>query len=336
MSIFFLPYLRIFFWGVAILSVLPAGASGQDLERIVLENGFLKIDFVPALSGRVSGFVAGESDGLIAFQAPNQALRRPPVPEHDPSGGGTLWLSPQADWWRHQRVDADRRRRLPPWPPDPYGERADFRVHRPDPSSLVFTGPSSPVSGVKLEKTVEFLRRDLVEWSWAAQNRTWGIRRWGLWPNFRFEPETEFWIWNPDRESPRWSGKGALPPQVAHQQGRWLVVNGSKTSESGKISLRDWTGRVIFFYRDMAVRVTVPRVAATRVAEGHDPLEIFINAEMGNPSRRCTEFEVHGPRRVLLPGAATRFTQQWLVKKIGDSLSESDREALALSLLEAR
>jgi hypothetical protein len=112
-------------------------------------------------------------------------------------------------------------------------------------------------------------------------------------------------------------------------------VNGSKTSESGKISLRDWTGRVVFFYRDMAVRITSPRVAARRVAEGHDPLEIFINAEIGNPSRRCTEFEVHGPRRVLLPGAATRFTQQWLVKKIGDSLSESDREALALSLLEA-
>lgn len=336
MSIFFLPLIRCFFLGAAILLVFPAWVAGKDLERTVLENGFLEIEFVPALSGRVSGFKVGGTGGLIPFEAPDQALRRPPVPEHDPSGGGTLWLSPQAEWWRHQHVDADRRRRLPPWPPDPYGERADFQVRRPDASSIVFTGPASPVSGVKLEKTIELLRRDLIEWSWAAQNQTWGIRRWGLWPNFRLAPETEFWIWNPDRERPRWSEKGPLPPQVARQQGRWLVVNGSKTSESGKISLRNWAGLVVFFYRDMAIRVTVPRVAASSVAEGHDPLEIFINAEFGNPSRRCTEFEVHGPRRVLLPGATTRFAQQWLVKKIGDSLSESKREALALSLLETR
>jgi hypothetical protein len=142
---------------------LPAGA--EELERVVLGNGYLSVEAIPALSGRISKITAGEGDGLIAFEAPAEPLRHPPVPAHDPSGGGTLWLSPQTEWWRHQRIDADRRRRLPSWPPDPYGERADFRVHRPDASSLVFTGPSSPISGMKLKKTIEFLRRDLIEWS---------------------------------------------------------------------------------------------------------------------------------------------------------------------------
>lgn len=312
---------------------LPARADA--LERVVFENGFLSVECIPALSGRVSKVTAGTAESPIAFAMPAVTLRRPPVPEHDPSSGGTLWLSPQSDWWRHQRIEPSLRRRLPTWPPDPYGERADFQVDRPNARSIVFKGPVSPVTGMRLTKGIQFLSRDTIEWRWTAQNRTWGIRRWGLWPNFRFDPHTEFWIWNPDRETPRWSGEGQLPRGTTRQQGAWLVVDGSRTSRSGKISLRHWSGRAVFFHRDLACLVTAQHVAASSVAQGHDPLEIFLNAEVGQSGGRCTEFEFHGPRRWLAPLGVMSLSQKWQVKQIPVPQSAIAREALAGSLLDA-
>ena len=310
-----------------------APARGEDIERVVLENGFLSIECIPSLSGRVADFRVKNSGGLIAFEPPAMPLRRPPVAEHDASGGGTLWLAPQTCWWRHQRVDADRRRRLPPWPPDPHGERADFSIHRPDASSLILTGPASPISGTKLVKSIRFLRPDVIEWKWSAQNHTWGIRNWGLWPNFRLSEKTEFWVWNPTNSRTRWSGREEPSTKALRQQGPWLVINGSRTSASGKISLADWSGLVVLFLGDLAVRVEVPRVPASAVAQSHDPLEIFINAEVGNPARRCTEFEMHGPRRILLPGAVTSFKQEWRVRKFPAPPKPSERESIALEML---
>jgi hypothetical protein len=333
-------HFRVFNWfspSLLLAGVLLIGdisrALGNDFERVVLENGFLALEFMPSLSGRVTDLRVGKSGGLIAFEPPIVPWRRPPVPEQDPSGGGTLWLAPQKAWWRHQRVDADRRRRLPPWPPDPYGERADFSVYRPDPASLVLAGPASPVSGVKLVKSIGLPKLDVIDWKWSAQNKTWGIRTWGLWPNFRVNQKTEFWVWNPANSQPQWSGREACSREALRQQGQWLVIDGSRTSQSGKISLSDWSGLAVLFLGDVAYRVETDRVSASAVAPGHYPLEIFLNAEIGKLRRRCTEFETHGPRRVLLPGATTSFRQEWLVRKLPKTPKPWEREAIAVEML---
>jgi hypothetical protein len=42
---------------------------------------------------------------------------------------------------------------------------------------------------------------------------------------------------------------------------------------------------------------------------------------------------MHGPRRILLPGAVTSFKQEWLVRKFPTPPKPSEREAIALEML---
>jgi hypothetical protein len=42
---------------------------------------------------------------------------------------------------------------------------------------------------------------------------------------------------------------------------------------------------------------------------------------------------MHGPRRILLPGAVTSFKQEWRVRKFPAPPKPSERESIALEML---
>lgn len=291
----------------------------------------LTITMVPGLSARVSEVRVGDSPNLLVSEIPEFAPVQPPVAANDNSGGGTVWLSPQKDWWRSQRVDADRRRRLPSWPPDPFGERSVFRPVSRQPDTLSFEGPRSPISGTRLKKSVRLMGTHSAEWEWTLTNTSWGFRHWGIWPNFRVCREAIFWI-PVDGAFPAWSQSQPLPSAAMRRIGKWIVVDALQIDQSGKISFEHWNGTMVVFIGKIAWMIRSEHLPG-RVAKGHTPLELFVNAEVGARKQRCIELEIHGPQRRLFPGTSTGLKQWWLFRELPQAPSRQEQAVIAQEML---
>jgi hypothetical protein len=66
--------------------------------------------------------------------------------------GMVTWLGPQSHWWIHQGLMPERKAAKAVWLPDPYLIYGGFQVVYLTDSSVILSGPPSPISGVVMKE----------------------------------------------------------------------------------------------------------------------------------------------------------------------------------------
>jgi hypothetical protein len=290
----------------------------------------LEAQFSPTEGGRLVSLTFDGSPNFLAFEKIAPSRQRLPVQERpfQASGGMTVWLAPQSHWWIKQDLFPSRRDRRASWPPDPYGEAADFQVSRPDPSTLTLEGPASAVNGIRLLKSLRFLSPTSALLSLQALNTSPTTQHRALWPNLRLPKEAEIWI----------SGSGKnRRPLVAFPNG--IPKNGNAITYydtfaiikpatlppeiTGKLQISRWGGSIAIFYRGYCW--VIGSQPATKCPPGHESLEIFLNAPLGK--NHCTELEPLGNFHAIPPGKTIAMDLHWTFSHLKSTASNAEKRA---------
>lgn len=168
----------------------------QATQSVVyLQNNSIKIGVLPAVGGRMVfyGEPIGENMLLSDSSLWNEPLENRMIVEPEasfkPYFGLITWVGPQSEWWSHQDVIPSKKGNV--WPPDPYLIYSSFVVSELTDTSIILTGPESPISGVQLTKYF-VLEGNVLKIKVEAKNIRKTSVAWDLWSNARFDAFTKF------------------------------------------------------------------------------------------------------------------------------------------------
>lgn len=282
-------------------------------EPVWLDNGVLRLGFLPVLGGRLLSLRHAGVE--VLWRNPrllDEELR--PVGGHrfGPNsgemgdwvnyGGDKTWPAPQGWSGGHEW----------PGPPDPVLDSGPYAV-AVDGLSVTLTSADDPRTGLRLTRrftlhpTESGYRLDLV-----ATNTGDRPVRWALW-NVTQLPGGDVHIGLADRPEPRIIDLIPAAQRVAHQVlGDRVVVPRQRTV--GKLGFPGSTGWVTHLgpSHSLTQRFGVDRAA--EYPDGGSPLEVWLEsplpqpiAALGNlnPPDEIVECEVLGPLTTLAPGART-------------------------------
>ena len=128
-------------------------------DLVSIENEHLKIIALPEVGGRVVHLsVPGKdnifkADTVLWQEARNLKPGMGTINEYKPYHGHVVWLGPMSAWWQHQNLYPGKKTNGSRWPPDPFLDYGDHTWQKTG-NNLKMTGPSSPISGVKIEKVI--------------------------------------------------------------------------------------------------------------------------------------------------------------------------------------
>ncbi|MDA3962090.1 MAG: DUF4380 domain-containing protein [Planctomycetota bacterium] len=163
----------------------PAGEE----HLLLLQNHDYVVGLLPKVGGRVVVFRRIDGDNVL-LSDPSQWGQAGPEVSATSSwttyNGHITWIGPQDDWWTKQDLNTKRKEKASRWPPDPWLVFGDYAISEQSPTSVVLTGPSSPVSGLALRKQYD-LRDDGLHVSVTATNTSDAEVSWDLWSNTRFD-----------------------------------------------------------------------------------------------------------------------------------------------------
>ena len=295
--------------------------TGAEEHLIVLRHGDLEVGVLPQVGGRVV---------LLRHRSGPNLLKSDPAgwqPESWPQlhantpwrafNGHIHWVAPQSEWWSDQDLLPERAGQW--WPPDPYLIFGNYEILEQTPVRLVLRGPPSPVSGLRLTKTVE-LRADNVVWLAAkAENIRDTPVSWGLWSNTRFHGDTPFrvdldgfaeegiWYSHPERF------RGSVSAE-----GRWFTFDnenavGVAEPVANKAFMNVASARAEAFFDGLVLEKAMPVTEAERIHPEHASVEVFLQKH-SNRADALLELEFHGPYETLPPGGSTRLEETWTLR----------------------
>jgi hypothetical protein len=238
--------------------------------------------------------------------------------------GHVVWLGPQHRWWTEQDLNLKKKENASTWPADPWLHYGRYEVVEKSMGRIVLRGPDSPVSGVRLTKTVAILPDHRIEVSVTAENIRAVPVRWDLWSNTRLAGTCQGYATYCDKtwDALRLEFSGQpettrmMPYCAANDvfsfavDSVWrdrtygYVAKAFLKPEGERLILAAFTPDTLFLKEAVAT--------AEPVSPGHRAIEIFqqLTAEK-SPGCDLLELEFHGPYRSLPPGEAMTFTETW-------------------------
>lgn len=246
--------------------------------------------------------------------------------------GHINWLSPQAEWWSQQDI-------LPEkigdnWPPDPYLVYGNFRVEEIAPTGMRLSGPGSPVSGVRLDKSYLFTGPRTLELTTTLTNVREEPVSWGLWSNTRMDPSAVFYVaiegmspGNARYDDPG-GFRGLFP--VA---GSWFTFGdslpqpGPEEEISNKVYLPTHVAWIGVFEKDWLLVKEMAAVEPGRHHPTHAPVEAYLRLSR-DPARCLLELEFHGAYSEIAPGETLSLAETWTLYPAKGVASEEARLAL--------
>lgn len=304
---------------VLLLGVGSACADAAPVERIVLDNGTLRLTVTPALGGRVLGLQrTGEANFLKIGEAVESRPRPRVAADADDIAylGHDVWVGPQSEWWRHQQVNPARREAHANWPPDPYLGFATTQVVRHTPALLALAGVASPVSGVRLRKRFALSgeRADGVELRVEARNVRGRPLAWDLWFNTRVPAATRVFVpvaAEADvRVQPDAAGFG-IPAHVNADGMFVLSAADDPGAQRGKFLLQPAAGWMAGFQGRQVLVIRFAHQPRERIHPEQGQVELYVDAPAGDAASGLLEMEVHAPYRQLAPGASMQVAERW-------------------------
>ena len=297
--------------------------------RARLQSAALHMEISPRLGGRVLHVsVPGMPNLLRTGEAALRAQPDPPVrPDGDniPYLGHEVWVGPQADWWRFQKVNAARRKAAAVWPPDPWLAHAPARVLEQSGQRLSLEGAASPVSGVRLLQTFTLgpQRPDTVELAVEMRNvREQPVSR-DIWFNTRVPARTRVYV--PvavDGSGVRVRSDtgdgydGLVSSSVGGLFSLELVPPADGLAgRRGKVFIQPRAGWMAGFASGQAFLVHFAHEPLERIHPEQGQVELYLDWKPGQADGGLLEMEVHGPYATLAPGEATTAREWWVVRR---------------------
>jgi hypothetical protein len=324
--------------GIILLMFQPLclGGSGEKEEVVYLDNGILKAGFLPSVGGRMVYLsLKGGPNLLLAdsSQWPGSTDERPaasPTSGWKAYNGHIIWPGPQSQWWTHQDLNPQRRDAGARWPPDPYLIYAPYGIEHLDGSSVILSGPASPVSGIRFTKEYR-LSGNQLSVKVTMTNTADRAVSWGLWSNARFLGNTLYFIPGSEKgllriDSDQSGRAGKLVPLL--MEGYFTLQPGHGFPEKGRAYAK------AFLHPDPGLDQKI-RMAAIRegamVIISFDPLErsaihqeqalVEVYQQILDEGAGILELEHHGAYTELSPGEHTVLEETWTLLEAPDALS---------------
>jgi hypothetical protein len=182
---------------VASTTLIQCGHAQKKVQTkatdalVLLENGGTRIGVLSQIGGTVVFFQKGNSQNLLEADSAlwNEPENQKPIPnafsQWKAYKGHTVWLGPQSEWWTHQTLNLVRRDEKAAWPPDPYLIFGDYKIEHQTKNELVLSSPKSPVSGIRLIKSISIDTTGKVTVKATAVNVKDEAISWDVWHNTR-------------------------------------------------------------------------------------------------------------------------------------------------------
>ncbi len=296
------------------------GPEDYPPNTVVLENEAALIAVSP-VGGTVVDYRRQGGVNVINTEWDNlRDSERIPEPTADarwfPLQGHTTWVGPQHEWWKHQSLTRDRGN----WPPDPWLIYAEYEVAERSEEQVVMVSPDSPISGVRMTKTVRLLEDGRAGLEAEIINVRETPVAWSVWSNTRLplgahvyvplQEDTplrisEFRTSRPLRDGAmRYTVEGGffsplnqeLRPESQREYGKAFI-------DGARPEVAVFVGSELFIKK--AEKVTPPGQAPPK----HSFVEIYSN--FTDAGQGLLEAEMHSEYRELAPGETLSFAEIW-------------------------
>ncbi|MCX2842355.1 DUF4380 domain-containing protein [Microbulbifer thermotolerans] len=293
------------------------GHSDAQPEIYKLQNSKLSYSFTPQIGGRGLAFSAAGEKNLLKV---GTAVQEQPNPDISPQAGfipyqgHIIWPGPQADWWKQQEVNPQRRAAGAVWPPDPFTVLNDYELTAVSDKSATIVSPVSPVTGLQLTK--EFtLKDDVLLHRVTAVNRRETPVKWDIWFNTRVSPETRVYVpiadFSRDLRLEKFPEMTTEVKADAEKQRLGLFGFARGENIKAKAFIEPSAGWIAAFTQGQLFVIEFPRQARDSIHPDQGQVELYLEQDPQNPDAGVLELEVHAPYRELAPGESMSATETW-------------------------
>lgn len=325
-----------------LLWCLPAMAGDADVASLRLADTGLEVEVSPRLGGRMLHISLPGAPNLLKV---GDAVRMQPDPRVDAQAedigylGAQVWLGPQSQWWTRQDLNPARREAKAPWPPDPWISYAATEVVAHAQHHIELRGPSSPVSGVRMD-----YRYDLpagTPGTLRMQATMRNIRAtpvaWDIWFDNRVPTDTRVYVpvasdadvrIRHDADD-RFDGLSGTTQDGFFSLDLAKPADG-KQGRRGKVFVQPRAGWMAGFRAGQAFLIRFDLQPRERIHPEHGQVELYMQWMPGDEAGSLLEMEVHGPYTTLAPGGETLGVQTWSVRRY-DGPDRRDEQLAFLS-----
>lgn len=319
------------FW-VSVLSVLLLTAPGfssveeESGQLITLSNNSLKIILAPELGGRLvfwghpdgPNFLKADDDVWQPQTGPDSVLADLPFKGYQ---GMVTWLGPQSHWWIHQDLMPKRKAARAVWPPDPFLIYGNFQVVHLTDSSVILSGPPSPISGVVMKKEY-WLKENTLQMTVEIENISNDTLGWDIWTNSRFDPETRFYVPNVDSTTLRLTYshfQGFAHVSHSLENGRFSfelppVADNPGVTFQAKAFMYSPEGRIVAEKGDHRLVMNFSSPERHKIHPEQALIEVYMKISKGG-SDNLLELEHHSAFQLLEPGGKMKTGQCWVLEE---------------------
>jgi hypothetical protein len=309
-------------WVLWSLLVCPLPCFSHSLEFINREGVTLGV--LPEVGGRiVHCSLAGRANLFkesrdLWSEAADQKPGMDFVDGYKAYQGCVVWAGPMSDWWRHQDRYPRKRAAGARWPPDPY---LDYGAYAQEGlvGGVRLTSPDSPLSGIRLVKTVTIPGPHRVNLDVEATSLRAQASRFDLWLVARFPGDTRHYV--PVRSAAAVEFRGTVRPRpdalrAELHDGYFSLASSPAGPDQppayGKAYVGPSKPYLAAFGRDQVLIVVFPETASREVHPEHAPVEVFVKRSPA-AAEDLLELEYHSPCRLVSPGEAVRTGQHWWI-----------------------
>lgn len=315
---------------------LNAGSPQQDASSnpedclLLLKNRELVMGILPDLGAHVVLFRTVTGKNLLQ-SAPNLWAEPPPQisaekPPFVPCNGHVYWIGPQKEWWMHQGLNADRKNRQVPWPPDPYLTLGRYEIVEQSADAVKLKGPASPVSGLQMLKEFS-MKGNRVSLKVVATNISDGEVAWDLWSNTRLPGDAKVYVpfKNGTVRSTRKVGtvEEDCPPPYTVAEGFLRYDDSGAAAADREVAYETKTylypeGALVAAFNNRCLFLKRSTLVPHRQIHKDQGLVEISRVAGKNVVEPLMEVEMHGAYTRLTPGESMSFEESWEIVPCGD------------------
>jgi len=296
--------------GIMVGAPEPSG-QGEQPPTYRLQNEHLRFEFTPELGGRGLWFSATGQTNLLRV---GEAVRESPLPILSPVGenypylGHIVWIGPQADWWRQQNLNVERREAGAQWPPDPWTALVPNELVSLGSDSAVLAAPPSPVTGLRLEKRFH-LAGTALELEVEALNTRAEPVSWDIWFNTRVGPDAQVLVpvQGPETNVRMETFEGTVSADPhGLESGYFSFAAGDDVK--AKAFIQPSAGWLAAFSAGQLFVIEFDLQPRDAIHPDQGQVELYLDS---NPDSGLLELEVHSPYRTLASGDRMQARERW-------------------------
>lgn len=308
-----------------------------NTKPVELRNNSLTVKVWPEAGGRVVWLGLNGRENLIEFDENIFSMGSMEIPAANEKSdfmtlnGHTVWVGPQSTWWTDQHFNTQRCEKRIPWPPDPYLYYGSYTVHGNLNNEVLLKSPDSPITGIKLEKTIFLTDTNVVLFSVKATNIRNAVVSRDLWLNTRFKGWSRAFVPVADSADVI-VDKGTIPYQI--KEGFFSYLPQETTGKIGNSKAFIYPSKPVIagFTGNQLLLIEFEPHPRESIHPEQALVEIYNHTNLDDRKDALLELEYHAPFYHLKPGETMETWERWTVLPYEGNDSDSARIAFLKQL----